>query len=112
VHELAHIQLRHPPARVEVSETGLLLLSDYFDEQEQEVDWLGAALLLPSEGLVQLRSVHPFGDSPTIAVQRMSKWGSLGHHTPLHRLSLLFQVGSYTNNHLFCWNMDYVKWIG
>lgn len=56
--ELAHIQLRHPPARVEVSETGLLLLSDYSDEQEQEADWLGAALLLPREGLVQLRSVH------------------------------------------------------
>jgi len=58
MHELAHIQLRHPPARVEVSETGLLLLSDYSDEQEQEADWLGAALLLPREGLVRLRSVH------------------------------------------------------
>lgn len=56
MHELAHIELRHTPARVEVSETGLLLLSDYSDEQEQEADWLAAALLLPRDGLVKLRS--------------------------------------------------------
>ncbi len=58
MHELAHIELRHAAARVEVSDTGLLLLSDYSDEQEQEADWLGAALLLPREGLVKLRSAH------------------------------------------------------
>lgn len=56
MHELAHIELRHTPARVEVSETGLLLLSDYSDEQEQEADWLAAALLLPRDGLIRLRS--------------------------------------------------------
>jgi len=28
MHELAHIELRHSPARVEVSESGLLLVSD------------------------------------------------------------------------------------
>jgi Zn-dependent peptidase ImmA (M78 family) len=55
-HELSHIELRHVPARVEISETGLLLLSDFSDEQEQEADWLGAAFLLPREGLVRLRS--------------------------------------------------------
>jgi Zn-dependent peptidase ImmA (M78 family) len=58
MHELAHIELRHSPARVEVSESGLLLLSDYSDEQEQEADWLRAAFLLPREGLVRLRSAH------------------------------------------------------
>lgn len=65
MHELAHIELRHAPARVEVSDTGLLLLSDYSDEQEQEADWLGAALLLPREGLVKLRSAHK--STPEIA---------------------------------------------
>lgn len=50
MHELAHIELHHSPARVEVSESGLLLLSDYSDEQEQEADWFGAALLLPAKG--------------------------------------------------------------
>ena len=58
MHELAHIELEHAPARVEVSETGLLLLSDYSDEQEQEADWLAAALLLPREVLIQLRSAR------------------------------------------------------
>lgn len=56
MHELAHIKLQHAPARVEVSETGLLLLSDYSDEQEQEADWLAAALLLPRDTLIRLRA--------------------------------------------------------
>ena len=58
MHELAHVELEHAPARVEVSDTGLLLLSDYSDEQEQEADWLAAALLLPRDGLIQLRSAR------------------------------------------------------
>jgi len=55
MHELAHIELQHVPARVEVSKSGFLLLSDYSEEQEQEADWLGAALLVPREGLMRLR---------------------------------------------------------
>lgn len=58
MHELAHVELSHAPARVEVSGTGLLLISDYSDEQEQEADWLAAALLLPRDGLIQMRSAH------------------------------------------------------
>lgn len=58
MHELAHVELSHVPARVEVSETGLLLLSDYSDEQEQEADWLAASLLLPRDGLIQMRSTR------------------------------------------------------
>jgi Zn-dependent peptidase ImmA (M78 family) len=55
MHELAHIKLGHAAARVEVSKSGLLLLSDYSDEQEQEADWYAAALLLPREALVEMR---------------------------------------------------------
>lgn len=55
MHELAHVELKHVPARVEVSKTGLLLLSDYSDEQEQEADWHAGALLLPRDGLLRLR---------------------------------------------------------
>ena len=55
MHEIAHIDLKHLPARVEVSKTGLLLLSDYSDDQEQEADWLGAALLVPRDGLMRMR---------------------------------------------------------
>ncbi|MFC3674065.1 ImmA/IrrE family metallo-endopeptidase [Ferrovibrio xuzhouensis] len=55
-HELAHLLLLHVPARVEVSSTGVLLLSDYSEEQESEADWLAAALLLPREGLLRRRN--------------------------------------------------------
>lgn len=56
MHELAHIELEHVPTRVEVSHTGLMLLSDYSDEQEQEADWYAASFLLPRDSLVRLRS--------------------------------------------------------
>jgi len=56
MHELAHIILEHAPAEVDVSPSGLVLLSDYSTEQEDEADWLGAALLLPEPALILLRS--------------------------------------------------------
>lgn len=56
MHELAHIILDHAPASVEISASGLILLSDYSDEQEEEADWLGAALLLPEVALMQHRA--------------------------------------------------------
>ena len=65
-HELSHIELCHVPARVEVSETGLLLLSDFSDEQEQEADGFAGALMLPREGLVRLRSDRK--STPEIAI--------------------------------------------
>lgn len=55
-HELAHVDLKHVPTRVDVSKTGLLLLSDYSEEQEQEADWYAGALLLPRVALVHHRS--------------------------------------------------------
>ncbi len=55
MHEVAHFVLNHVPVRVDVSPTGLLLLSDYSDEQEAEADWLGAALLLPRDALLAKR---------------------------------------------------------
>lgn len=55
MHELAHILLDHVPADVDVSPSGLILLSDYSPEQEEEADWLGAALLLPEAALAQRR---------------------------------------------------------
>lgn len=56
VHELSHIEHKHVPARVEVSATGVLLLSDYSDDQEQEADWQADAHLLPRDALMQMRA--------------------------------------------------------
>lgn len=55
MHEIAHILLDHAPASVQVSDSGIILLSDYSDEQEDEADWLGAALLLPEAALLDHR---------------------------------------------------------
>lgn len=56
MHELAHIELLHVPARVDISQSGMLLLSDFSDEQEQEADWHAAAILLPRTVLLHHRS--------------------------------------------------------
>ncbi len=55
MHELSHIMLKHVPNSVQVSPTGLMLLSDYSDDQEAEADWLAAAILIPRDALMQLR---------------------------------------------------------
>jgi Zn-dependent peptidase ImmA (M78 family) len=52
MHEVAHIHLGHIPNRVDTTPDGLLLVSDFSKEQEQEADWLAAALLLPREALL------------------------------------------------------------
>lgn len=56
MHELAHLELGHTPARVEVSGSGVFLLSDYSDDQEQEADWYAGAMLLPRDALWYHRS--------------------------------------------------------
>ena len=69
MHELAHVELRHVAARVEVSGSGLLLLSDYSEEQEQEADWHAGALLLPRDAILRLRGrARPRKRSPPILV--------------------------------------------
>jgi Zn-dependent peptidase ImmA (M78 family) len=93
MHELAHIELRHAPVRVEVSESGLLLLSDYSDEQEQEADWFGAALLLPREGLVRLRATRKspaeiaayYGVSEALCLWRLRTTGVEAQMRRAHR---------------------------
>lgn len=62
MHELAHSILGHQPSSAHVSDAGLVLLSDYSDEQEEEADWLSAVLLLPEPALIfhrgEGRSAH------------------------------------------------------
>jgi Zn-dependent peptidase ImmA (M78 family) len=55
MHELAHILIGHAPARVDVSENGLLVLSTYNRDQEAEATWLAGTLLLPREALMFIR---------------------------------------------------------
>jgi Zn-dependent peptidase ImmA (M78 family) len=55
MHELAHVILGHDPARVDVSEDGLLILNSYDRQQEEEAKWLSGCLLLPREALLLIR---------------------------------------------------------
>lgn len=55
MHETAHIVLNHVPKQVDISTSGLMLLSDYPAEQEEEADWLAAAILLPRDALCHFR---------------------------------------------------------
>lgn len=52
MHELAHMVLEHEPARVDMSQQGLMILDTYDKSQEDEADWLGGVLLVPREALL------------------------------------------------------------
>jgi hypothetical protein len=54
-HELAHILIGHSPARVDITEDGLLILNTYDKTQEEEANSLAGCLLLPREALFHIR---------------------------------------------------------
>ena len=52
MHELSHLLLEHNAARVFVSPTGQMLLSDYDKVQEEEADCFSSTLLVPRDALL------------------------------------------------------------
>ncbi len=52
MHEMSHLIIGHSPARVDVDETGLLMLSSFDKKQEEEANWLAGTLLLPRSALM------------------------------------------------------------
>jgi len=50
-HELSHLLIGHEAARVDISPDGLLMLSTYNRDQEDEANWMAGCLLLPREAL-------------------------------------------------------------
>lgn len=83
MHELAHLELMHTPARVDVSGSELFLLSDYSADQEQEADWYAGAMLLPRDALWHHRSreksatdiAQLYGVSPALCEWRLRMTG-------------------------------------
>ena len=55
MHELAHLIIGHKPARLDITDDGLMILSSYDKQHEDEANWLAAALLLPRDALVHAR---------------------------------------------------------
>jgi Zn-dependent peptidase ImmA (M78 family) len=55
MHELAHLIIGHEPARVDVTDDGLLILNTFSQKQEDEAKWLSGCLLLPRPALLAIR---------------------------------------------------------
>lgn len=63
MHELAHLIIGHKPARLDITDDGLMILSSYDKQHEDEANWLAAALLLPREALLHARRVGMTNDA-------------------------------------------------
>jgi Zn-dependent peptidase ImmA (M78 family) len=55
MHEIAHLIIGHKPAWLDITDDGLMILSSYDKQHEDEANWLAAALLLPRDALVRAR---------------------------------------------------------
>ena len=55
-HELAHRIRGHVTHSMDVSSEGIMLISEYGKEQEDEADWLAGCLLLPRDALVRIKA--------------------------------------------------------
>ncbi|WP_420334934.1 ImmA/IrrE family metallo-endopeptidase [Roseibium sp.] len=83
MHEWSHLELKHKPNRADRSDGGLLLLSDYPREMEEEADWLAGCMLLPRDGLLHhcgagmdaQRVANHYGVSRQLASWRIGKTG-------------------------------------
>jgi uncharacterized protein DUF955 len=58
MHELSHLLLKHSPNLSFMDPSKGLLIRSYDKNQEDEANWLSAALLLPRQALVVHRSRH------------------------------------------------------
>ena len=56
MHELAHLLLRHEPSTMVLLDGSDFALRGYNPAAEEEANWLAAALLLPREALVRIKS--------------------------------------------------------
>jgi Zn-dependent peptidase ImmA (M78 family) len=80
MHELAHLIIGHKPARLDVTPDGMMILSTYDKQNEEEANWLAATLLLPREALFNAPLGHePRGHGQALrgAARRWSRFASL-----------------------------------
>lgn len=83
MHEIAHIVLEHEPAQMVTSPNGLMFLDNYSAEQEEEADWLAAALLIPREAALKVladgadarEAARYFSVSESLMRMRISRTG-------------------------------------
>ena len=58
MHELSHLLLGHEPSKMVFTADADLALRGYDPSAEEEANWLAAALLLPRDALVRIKSSH------------------------------------------------------
>jgi hypothetical protein len=83
MHEIAHIVLEHEPAQMMLSPNGHMFMDSYSGQQEEEADWLGAALLVPRDAALAFLARNSntrsaaahFGVSEDLLVWRIQKTG-------------------------------------
>lgn len=83
MHEMSHKILNHDPHEMEVSQNGVMLLSAYDKQQEEEADWLSGCLLLPRDalfsikkaGMEDIEAAKTYGVSVSMMKYRMSMTG-------------------------------------
>ena len=83
MHELAHLLMRHDPAKMIFSSGQDAVLRTYDKKQEDEADWLSGCLLLPRPALLTIVSAHAntetalerYGVSQTLFNYRMNVTG-------------------------------------
>lgn len=83
MHEMSHRILNHDPHEMEVSDSGVMLLSAYDKKQEEEADWLSGCLLLPRDALLSIKrskvdlidAAKNYGVSLSMMKYRMSMTG-------------------------------------
>lgn len=83
MHEVSHILLQHVPTRVDFGPGGILLVSEYAEDDEGEADWLAGAMLLPRDALMSCRAhgmtnaqiALRYGTSPQLTEWRIRMTG-------------------------------------
>ena len=83
MHELAHRILGHETHEMDVSGDGIMLISSYDKQQEEEADWMSGCLLLPRDALVHIKNrrlVHEeaantYGVSKSMLTYRLAMTG-------------------------------------
>lgn len=82
-HEIGHIVLRHEPAKMYVTEDGLMMMSEYNLVHEEEATWFAGAILLPRDallhvakrGLTDRAAAEYYGVSSAVLQMRKNRTG-------------------------------------
>lgn len=82
-HEIGHVVLRHEPAKMYLTPDGLIMMSEYNAEHEEEATWFAGAILVPRDALLDMvrRGVRDsdaakhFGVSAKLLVMRRNRTG-------------------------------------